>query len=323
MPHDLIKGAMKWTGLSRADIRKITANGPRRYKTYEIDKRSGGKRTIAQPSRELKELQYYLIDTLFNNFRVHEAAMAYVSGRNIKNNAEPHVHSRFILKMDFADFFGSVVESDFDHICKDNQVELSADDNRFCKNVLFYQPTLMSQLRLSIGAPSSPQLSNAMMFRFDEKIAQECRDHAVVYTRYADDLTFSCDNVEALNHIRARVPDILGNLPYPTIYVNWNKVFLVSKKYRRTVTGLTITNDGRVSLGRDRKRLIRSMIDHFEKGLLDQNDAQKLRGLMAFSKSVEPSFFESMKNRYGQHLISSLMSLPFMERAQNIDDSED
>ena len=52
------------TGLSQIDLRKLIETAPRRYKVFEIPKRSGGMRTIAQPSREIKLLQRVLIPRL-------------------------------------------------------------------------------------------------------------------------------------------------------------------------------------------------------------------------------------------------------------------
>ena len=41
------------------------------------------------------------------------------------------------------------------------------------------------------GAPTSPQISNLMMKRFDERIGKWCGERGINYTRYCDDMTFS------------------------------------------------------------------------------------------------------------------------------------
>ena len=56
---DLISHCASVTGLTRSEVISIARTGPKRYKIYQIDKRSGGKRTICHPSRELKALQYF------------------------------------------------------------------------------------------------------------------------------------------------------------------------------------------------------------------------------------------------------------------------
>jgi len=83
----------------------IITSAPRRYKIYEIPKRNGGTRVIAQPARDLKILQRYLLDTKLHQFPVHPAATAYVQRKNIAFNASLHTESSFILKLDFQNFF--------------------------------------------------------------------------------------------------------------------------------------------------------------------------------------------------------------------------
>ena len=43
------------------------------------------------------------------------------------------------------------------------------------------------------GAPTSPAISNIIMYNFDETMSVYCREQELKYTRYADDLAFSGD----------------------------------------------------------------------------------------------------------------------------------
>ena len=45
---------------------------------------------------------------------------------------------------------------------------------------------------LPIGAPSSPVLSNLVLENMDSRISNFCYDRGFTYTRYADDMIFSC-----------------------------------------------------------------------------------------------------------------------------------
>src|SRR5204863_7093036 len=69
---------------------------------------------IAQPSRELKLLQRYLLGTKLASFQIHSAATGYVPNRNILHNAQAHQHHRIILKLDFENFFPSIRVADWD-----------------------------------------------------------------------------------------------------------------------------------------------------------------------------------------------------------------
>jgi RNA-directed DNA polymerase len=90
--------------IAPADLLRIIDTAPARYKQYTIPKRSGGTRTIAQPSREVKALQRYIMTTKLSEFPIHNAATGYIKHRNILYNAEYHQHGRVILKLDFENF---------------------------------------------------------------------------------------------------------------------------------------------------------------------------------------------------------------------------
>lgn len=318
MYSNFIQGAAQWTGLSITDIKRLIQNAPRRYKTYEIPKRSGGTRVIAQPARELKDLQYYLIHVLLSKFPIHDAATAYRLGRSIRSNAAAHVGNAALLKMDFRDFFGSIRSSDFDKLCVDNGIGLSAEDLYFCHQVLFWQQNRVAPLKLSIGAPSSPILSNIMMFRFDEAVSNLCLKRNIIYSRYADDITFSSQELSALLEIEKLMPKILAQLRYPVIYINPEKTVIATKAGRRTVTGLVLTNDGKVSVGRDRKRELRAAFHSFINGALSVEDREILRGHLAFVNSVEPEFIERLGNKYGYEHLSRLFRTPPVSRRQAV-----
>lgn len=78
-------------GMSFGDVERIIASAPARYFVFQIDKRSGGKRTIAQPARELKAIQRYILRKKLSLFPVHECSTAYMSGNSIAKNALSHV----------------------------------------------------------------------------------------------------------------------------------------------------------------------------------------------------------------------------------------
>ena len=85
------------------------------------------------------------------------------------------------------------------------------------------------------------------MFDFDLAIAEALAQDHVIYTRYADDLTFSAPRTGHLVNVEKIVRATLRALQYPKLTVNDDKTTRVTGKYGRKVTGLTLTNDGKVS----------------------------------------------------------------------------
>lgn len=93
------------TRRSQQQLVDFAFSAGRKYKVYDIPKRSGGFRTIEQPSRSVKLLQKLLVNTLFDRYPIHPSATAYISGKSIRDNASIHASFSFTIRMDFSDIF--------------------------------------------------------------------------------------------------------------------------------------------------------------------------------------------------------------------------
>ena len=296
--------------LAEQELMRLVKSAPRRYKVFNIPKRTPGQfREIAQPAREVKALQYWVMNNVLCQFPVHPSAIGYQPGKNIADNARPHLDSRFLLKLDFKDFFPSIKARDFKVFVEKKQLGLSDSDIEILSRILFWKPKKSNEMRLSIGAPSSPLLSNILLADFDEQVSTFCLQEGVAYTRYADDLSFSADLSSKLQQTEKMVKACCRDLGTPTLRINPEKTVRVSKKNSRRVTGLVISNDARVSLGRDQKRVIRSSVHHFVTGKLSRDQVIELRGMLAYVNSVEPDFLARLREKYGSATIQSLQSV--------------
>lgn len=301
----MIKFLVQATGLQSADIRTIIGQAPVSYKHYTIEKRTGGRRPIAQPAREVKSLQRLLLSRL-QHLPVHHAATAYRLNTSIRDNAERHIANGPILKLDFQNFFPSIRDRDWKAYCHRHSVFEDAEDVELSTRLFFMRAPGSSVLRLAIGAPASPWLSNILMYDFDEAVTKAVAKDKVTYSRYADDLTFSANRTGFLNHVEKNVRAIIAGLVHPRLTINDEKTVTATTKYRRVVTGLVLSNDGRVTIGRERKREMRAALHQASLGKLDAEACGKLAGLLAFVKSVEPSYYERILLRHGPDIISKL-----------------
>ncbi len=294
------------TGLTLGEVTQIAATGPKRYKVYQIPKRSGAMRTICHPSRELKALQYVFLRDILSNVAVHDSATAYKSGASIKDNASRHLSSRIILKLDFQDFFPSIKVEDWIAYTRTTFPHWTEQDVKFSAYVMFWGAGGYEPICLSIGAPTSPHISNALMFEFDEIISAYAVKAGLVYTRYADDITFSSDGYLDKASILDEVALAIDNVQFPKLQLNSAKTKLASKSTSRRVTGLVLANDGSLSIGRDRKRLISAMVHHAITGQLDADKVGHLAGLLSFASDVEPTFIAALCRKYGAAKIDGL-----------------
>lgn len=295
-------------GLSDYLLNRLIQRAPHSYKVYTIPKRSGERRVIAQPAKETKFIQRWLIQNIFSQLPVHECASAYKDGASIKKNADVHKDNSYLVKLDFKDFFPSITSSDLTaHITRYLGDKLGAQDIQDIARISCISHHARGDLSLSIGAPSSPILSNTILFDFDSEVSAWCAQRGVIYTRYADDLTFSTKIKGISGDIEQFVSGIVQELTYPRLRLNQKKTTHLSKKHQRRITGVILNSEGNVSLGRKRKREISALIHKFSLGSLSESEVFRLQGLLGFAKDVEPLFVSRMRGKYTVTLIDEIL----------------
>ncbi|MFQ6244813.1 retron St85 family RNA-directed DNA polymerase [Yersinia enterocolitica] len=304
---DLLKIISNGLMLSETDTRSYIKTIPRRYKVYTIKKRNSEEtRLIAHPSKQVKTLQRAFLKYFKNHIPVHHRAYAYETGKSIRANAIEHSRNAYLLKMDFKNFFLSIKPPHFINLIKKHGINLSESDEFIITHLFFWKRRSDSPLRLSVGAPSSPFISNAVMYFFDEVVSSTCEKLDITYTRYADDLTFSTNKSGVLFGIRDIIKSILKSVGLSNIKINAEKTVFSSKKFNRHVTGVTISNEGAISLGRERKRLISARLHKFKNKELSESEILKLKGELGFAKFIEPTFIARMAKKYGEELIVTI-----------------
>lgn len=305
--------------LPSRDLIYLIRSAPYRYKVYQIDKKAPGeKRTIAQPAKELKPLQYWVMRNVLSRFPIHPAATAYRKGKNIRDNAEPHISHRYLLKLDFKNFFPSIRARDFEKFISAHPLggEWTKEEIDYMVRILFWRRKREKTLRLSIGAPSSPLLSNILLYEFDMKASALCAANGVAYTRYADDLSFSTERPHTLRNVERSIEQICSGMKSPKLVLNVEKTVHASKRGARRVTGLVIANDGLATIGRQKKRQIRAAMHRYVQGTLDEAKIAELAGTLSYINSVEPNFLNKVAQWYGVDTLSYLITthLPIQKR---------
>lgn len=281
--------------LPSAFIHSVARTASYEYKTYTIPKRTGGVRIIHHPSRRLKALQRWLLTNVIERLPTHDAAMGYRIGRSTMDNARRHTGSNYLLRLDFSNFFESITSTDVRAYIADRSHLFSG---WLTGDIEFFCNIVCRNDALTIGAPTSPALSNALCFDLDQSILNYCQVRDVSYTRYADDLFFSTRTAGILNSLEAEVTRICRNLRFPaSLALNQAKVRHSSKRGARRVTGVVLGSDERAYVGRRLKRKIRAQIHQMER--LSPTERSSLAGLIAYVMGNDPSFINSLINKYG------------------------
>ncbi|MEN4927500.1 retron St85 family RNA-directed DNA polymerase [Erwinia billingiae] len=282
-------------------------SAPREYKVFYIDKKnSPEKREVAQPSKEIKEIQRAIVKTLLIDIPIHNCAKAYTKNSSIFDNALPHKDKEFLLKMDFRNFFPSIKPSDFLYFLEKNGLVFGSFESTIITNYLFWRRKGERKLSLCIGAPSSPIISNIIMHDIDSEISSYCEKEEISYTRYADDLTFSAENIEKLETVYDFISNLIIRTEHPKLLINKDKTRYIGKGRSKRVTGVVITHEGELGVGRYLRKKIRAMVYLYSQKKLRKKDIPYLHGMLSHINKIEHDYYIKLKNQYGSEMFKAL-----------------
>jgi hypothetical protein len=237
---------------------------------------------------------------------------SYRKGLGIRALADRHVGKNYLLRVDLEDFFPSLKQEDVTRLLKENTFRLPFElDEKDIQNI---GRIVCRNGALTIGAPSSPLLSNALLYDFDDRVHERSSSVAVVYTRYADDLFFSTNRPRVLREVLKFVEGVISKTESPKLRLNVKKTAFSSRKWRMLVTGLVLTPDGHVSLGRQKKRHIRGLVHKFQTGKLDASEVAYLRGYIAYTNAVNPEFVGSLQKKFGAEVMAAIANAELLSR---------
>ncbi len=263
-------------GLSIPDLRFLSyarnTSKISHYRRFNIPKKTGGVRTISAPMPRLKSLQGWLLENVLEKVPVHEAAHGFRAGRSIVSNATPHVGARVVVNMDLLDFFPSIalprikgmfrslgygdfVASVFALVASEPDTFAVELDGRTFH--VAHGPRKLPQ-----GAPTSPAVTNVLCRRLDRRLHGAAKKLGFVYSRYADDLTFSTKDEAAskrTGQMLAQARFIVlaeGFTPHP------KKTRVLRRGSQQDVTGVIVNQ--KASIERERLRAFRALLHAIE-----------------------------------------------------------
>lgn len=222
-----MKHFSKMTGTEFALISRMCGVSHLFYRTFFIKKRKGGYRTIQSPYPKLSYVQRWIKDNILEMHVVSNSAFAYTKGKSHIDNAKCHVGSVELLKIDLENFF--------------NQIDLLAVKSIFLN--FGYTENISLKLAklctlgglLPQGAPSSPIISNIVLYDMDMLLAKYAEEYDLTYTRYADDIVFSGEKITSENIIAIKTKIVSCGFT-----INESKSKLIKGAQRKIVTGILV-----------------------------------------------------------------------------------
>ncbi len=279
------------------------------YRSFKIPKRSGGLRQIDAPLDDLmtalRELKTLFEKKLYASY--HTSAFAYVPKRSTIDAIRRHQqnNSRWFLKLDFHNFFGSTTPDfvlgmlklifPFNEILQDARGEKALKD---ALSLCFLNGGLPQ------GTPISPTLTNLMMIPIDYELAKYAREHSphLCYTRYADDILLSSDLNFKWGSVQSDVIQIIAKYGAP-FTLNTTKTRYGSSAGRNWNLGVMLNKDNQITVGHERKKVFKAMLfrfctDYKNGQPWDLGDVQHLQGLKAYYEMVEGDAIKEIIKTY-------------------------
>ena len=266
----------------------ILALWPERfYRRYRIPKRRGGWREIKSPSKELKAVQAWILRNILDRLSTSLYATAYVRGRGLLDNVNPHMSNRYFLSVDIRNFFPSVSSDRVHHLFG------MLGYSKLAANKLTRLCSYFSGLPQ--GAVTSPALSNLICLRLDRRLAGLVSRRNIVFTRYADDITFSTNNRNTLPRLLPLVYRILRTEGFEP---HQEKTRILGPRTRCLITGLVkSSSDPTFGIGRKKKTAMRAIIHN----LIARGRAHpkypteaSIEGWIRFLRSVDTASYDQM-----------------------------
>jgi hypothetical protein len=275
-------------------------NGP--YTKFTIPKRDGSEREICAPKKQLRWVQRQILEKILAKVRVHEAAHGFITGRSTVTNAVNHKGAALLLKFDLTDFFPTIhyyrivglfaslgyYVGDGRFSSSDESKQVAPTLSRLC--CYTPEPSQWGGARMPQGAPTSPAISNIVCRRLDARLAGLAKRNEGVYTRYADDLTFSFKKAEVdLGRFRWWVDQVCHQEGF---FVNQSKFRVIRASQRQVVTGIVVNDE--LHIPRAARRRFRAILHNCRKHGIESQArgharfAGYLRGFASYVHMVQP-----------------------------------
>ena len=242
------------------------------YVRFKVPKKTGGERLISAPMPRLKKAQQWILTNILDKVGLHDAAHGFRHGHSIVSNAKPHVGAEVIINSDLKDFFPSInykrvkgvfrqlgyseaAATIFGLLCSEPEVEKVTLDG---KNYF----VAVGERHLPQGAPTSPAITNILCHRLDCRLQNMADEMGFVYTRYADDLTFSTSG-ESKKNICNVLQKTAAIVAHEGLEIHPAKTRVLRRARQQEVTGIVVNQ--KLSIDRRVLKRFRAVLFQIEK----------------------------------------------------------
>jgi RNA-directed DNA polymerase len=258
------------------------------YLSHTVRKSSGGLRWINAPQPPLIDAQTYLLHNFFYKFKPSKHCVGFRRGMGVTEGAKRHFGNKCLLNLDLKDFFPSIHRQEVYQMIQRYNAVLRKKGFSPMTNFEIGSLTKMVTLSscLPQGAPTSPVIANLVSTSLDKELSQLSDKYGLVYTRYADDLSFSSPDKDF--DMESLIPAIILIVEAKGRILNNKKTRISRPHQRMEVTGVVI-ND-RLTVPRYKWRNFRAKLHNLirDRRTITPKEYKQLRGYIQWIQSIHP-----------------------------------
>jgi hypothetical protein len=257
----------------------------------------------------------------------NEFAYGYVRGKGTQKNAKQHCGAELLLRADIKNFFPTISTARIHRLFMCLGIEKSCAESlaRFC--------TVNDQLPLGLHA--SPLLANLVCLDLDDQLSALAATLGCVYTRYADDMTFSGGGTLPTKAQLAQIVEAAGFRLSPS------KFRVTKRGQAHYVTGLSVSDAADPHAPRAMKRRLRLELYYAKKFGLEehlgrfgeqsfQSGINRIDGFVRYVSGIEharrqslrESWYSTLKESHSEPSYMPLEGRPFRAIALIVDEAE-
>jgi len=259
-------------------LKKLEEIKDKLYKTARIPKKNGGKREISKylcgskktkkstkqrkprkqkneklckASEVLRDVHDKINNRIFKKLQIPESVHGFVPERSTLTAAQAHVGKKWVVALDISNFFPSV-KTEYVYCSLVDYYGFGSEAASFIARIVSYKGGLPQ------GALTSPMASNVAFAPIDNRIEELCKEHGIIYTRYADDSTFSFDAEEKKDIVLNDIPKIIEEAGYK---INTKKTKIFGPNEQHYILGYTVNE--KVNVPRKKRKHVENAIHTF------------------------------------------------------------
>ncbi len=276
------------------------------YHYFTIPKRKGGVRHLAAPKKKLKHAQRMILDKILSKLDIAEEAHGFVSNRSVLTSAKTHPSApALLINLDLKDFFPTItfsrVRGMFESLGYSGYISsLLAMLCTYCERVPIEVKGEVKQVKISDrvlpqGSPASPMITNIICKRLDLRLELLAQKRGYTYTRYADDMSFSCaDTAEYIGSFLKNIEKIVQSEGFQ---IHPEKTRLLRKNNRQEITGIVI-NQQELGVPKKWVKCLRAAIHQAnllkQTGEVPIEKTREIAGKIAWLKQINPQRYQAI-----------------------------